>query len=391
MSDGSLEATLQTIEARLTDVEQRPATTLGVLGEATTERYWEAMLVYFLDPANPHGFGTDVLAAFLDALRAHDGTRITPSRHDLDSVQVRSQVATTDGLVDIVLRQEDAWFVCLELKVDARETNAQTERYADASAFGDLVVDDHDGLGEYVYLAPERARASTAGTFVDVAWEHVVPYFEDVVRASSGRYPAKSHAQFADFIDTIRRTLTMDDETIISEETRLYTEYADIIDRLTGAFEDDKGKIFTHLKTTFLADSRGTHEEWAVNTRPSSYINFSKDAWKNLPSGTTIEYEPHVTLTRDTQQIRLRLDIEHGDKDAIRAALCDRLSESELESIHTAGWEFTDTAYAYLAKTVPLDLTTPEASITNASDDLHALHSIIGHHIDAIASQRRDS
>ncbi|WP_323677565.1 PD-(D/E)XK nuclease family protein [Halorubellus sp. PRR65] len=391
MPDDSLEATLQTIEAQLDDVEQRPATTLDVLGEATRERYWEALLVYFLDPANPHGFSTDVLRAFLKALAAHDETTVRAALHDLDGVEVHSQVVTTDGLVDVVLWNDDAWFVCLELKVEAGETDAQTTRYANAPALGDLVVDEHGGVGEYVYLAPRRAGSSSAASFVDVSWEHLVPYFEDVLRASSGQYPAKSQAQFADFVDTIRRTLNMDDDTIISEETRLYTEYAETIDRLVGAFEDDKETVFTRLEEAFLADLGGDRENWRVNTRPNTYINFAKPTCQNLPGGTTIEYEPHVTLNRDTQQIRLRLDIEHGDKDTIRDALRDRLSEDEREALDAADWQVEDTTYAYLAKTCPLDLAAPEASIQTASDDLHALHDIVGPHIDAIVTQRRDA
>ncbi|WP_239640201.1 PD-(D/E)XK nuclease family protein [Halorubrum coriense] len=377
MSETTLETHLQDIEERLAGVDRPPTTTLDILGEAKRERYWEDLLVYFLDSSNPHGFGSDVLQAFLNAITAHDSTSLSSTRSDLGQIEVHSQVPTEDGVFDILLWCEDAWYVVIELKVDAAETGVQTRRYAQATELGDLDVSQHDGVSEYVYLAPGNARSSKSETFVDISWESVVPYFEDVLRTSHGQYPSKSYAQFADYLDTIQQTLNMDDFTTISDETKLYTEYADTIDRLVQAYEDDKNKVFNRLETAFFGELDGDHEEWTVNNRPNTYINFAKKDWGNVAGSVTIEYELHVHLNRDHPDIRLRLDIERGDKQQIRQQLHTKLNENELDRLENNGWEIVDSSYAYFAKSVPLDTEQPDDSIRNAIQTLHSFRQIV--------------
>lgn len=372
-----LETHLQDIEERLAGVDRPPTTTLDILGEAKREQYWEDLLVYFLDSSNPHGFGTDVLQAFLNAVTAHDSTSLSSTRYDLAQVEVQSQVPTEDGVFDILLWCEDAWYVVIELKVDASETGVQTRRYAQATELGNLDVSQHDGTSEYVYLAPENTRSSTSETFVDISWESIVPYFEDVLQSSHGQYPSKSHAQFADYLDTIQQTLNMDDFTTISDETKLYTEYSDTIDRLVQAYEDDTDKVFNRLKTVFFAELDGDREGWTVNNRPNRYINFAKEGWNHVAGGVTIEYELHVHLNRDHPDIRLRLDIEHGEKQQIRQQLHDTLNEDDLDRLENDGWEIVDSGYAYFAKSVPLDPEQPDDSIRNAIQVLHAFRETV--------------
>lgn len=381
---------LQEIEEQIVNIDRPPATTLDILGEAKRERYWEDLLIYFLDSGNPHGFGIDALAAFLNALSAHEGTSLPPIRHDLGQVKVQSQVPTGDGSFDILLWCEDEWYVVIELKVDAAETGAQTRRYAQATKLGDLEVSQHSGASEYVYLAPGSAHSSKSETFIDVSWEHVVPYLEDVLRTSHGQYTSKSRAQFADYLDTIQQTLNMDEFTTISEETKLYTEHSDAIDRLVQAYKDDKAKIFNRLETAFFAELDGDKEDWTVNNRPKTYINFAKKDWDNVAGGVTIEHELHVHLNREHPDIRLRLDIERGEKQKIRKQLHNRLDEDKLDSLKDDDWDIVDSSYAYLAKSAQLDLEQPDASIRNAIDELHEFRKTVEPYIDKIVIEHQN-
>jgi hypothetical protein len=387
VTETTLEAHLQDIEERLAAVKQPPATTLAILGETTRERYWEVLLVYFLDPGNPHGFDTDVLEAFLRALSEHETTSLPDLPYAFDQVEVQSQVPTGDGPFDILLWSKDAWYVVIELKVTAGETDTQTERYANASTLGDLVVSQHEGVGEYVYLAPKNTASSTSDTFVDVSWEHVVPYLEEVLQSSYGRYPSKSHAQFADYLDTIKQTLNMDDFTSISDETKLYTEYADTIDRLVEAYEDDKAKIFSQLQTVFLESIDDAGDDWNVNNRPERYINFAKHDWDDV-GGAGIEYEPHVHLNREHPDIRLRLDIEGTRKQAIREKLAEKLDQADQTALEDAGWEVVDGSYAYLAKSVSFDIDHPGDSIRRAVQDLNDFRAIVEPSLDEIVAEQ---
>ncbi|QAU14475.1 hypothetical protein EKH57_17475 (plasmid) [Halorubrum sp. BOL3-1] len=377
------------MERQLADVNRPPATTLEIIGETKRERYWEDLLVYFLIPDEPHGFGTDVMSAFLKALSEHGGTSFSPRRHNLEQVEVESQVPTSNGPFDILLWNEDEWYIVIELKVSATETGSQTKRYAQASKLGDLRVTPYEGDKEYVYLTPRSTASSTSERFDDVSWEHIIPYFEEVLTTGHGHYPLKSHAQFADYLDTIRQTLNMDDFTTISKETKLYTEYAETIDRLVEAYESDKAEIFNQLQTTFFNELAGSKEEWSINNRPSRYINFAKKGWGNVAGSVQIEYEPHVHLDREHPEIRLRLDIEGTGKSQIRNELHETLNQADRDTLEKADWEVVDGGYAYLAKSVPLDIDDPAASIRHAINDLNQLRETVEPCIDEIVADHQ--
>lgn len=102
---------------------------------------------------------------------------------------------------------------------------------------------------------------------------------------------------YADFLDTIKQTLNMDEFTTISEKTRLYTEYAETIDRLIEAYEDDRAKISNRLRAAFFDELDGSKEDWNVNNQPKRYINFAKEGWESLAGSVRIEYEPYVYST----------------------------------------------------------------------------------------------
>jgi len=375
-------AQLEDLQRELDNIERAPETTLEIFGQSRVEQRWEELLVHFLDSTNPHGFDTDVLRAFLRALYSHGDTSMSGPLRNLEHVKVSSQVSTGNGIADILLRQPDEWFVCIELKVDAPETNAQTDRYAEAARLGDLDTRQHSGTNEYVYIAPTEAPASVSEDFVDISWEHIVTELETVLTDGFGKYPSKSSAQLADFIDTIQLELNMGDINQISEETVLYTEYAETINRVQDAFERDKERLYNSLEETFFAEFG--HDEWTSNTRPNTYIQLYKPEWRNIGPGTNIEYEPHLSLNQKQPTIRLRLDIEHTGKNEIREKLSSKVS---LETFEDAGWEYVDGAYALVAKSVPLDIENPEASVQEAIEELLRLHSLVDDPIEKIVNK----
>jgi hypothetical protein len=183
----------------------------------------------------------------------------------------------------------------------------------------------------------------------------------------------------------------MDEFTTISEETKLYTEYADTIDRLVEAYEDDKATIFNYLQTTFLDELDSPEEAWDVNNRPKRYINFAKNDWDNVAGSVRIEYEPHVHLNRDYPEIRLRLDIENTGKQQIRNELNEKLDQAEHDALEDADWEVVDGSYAYLAKSVPFDVDHPADSVRRAIQNLNELRAIVEPYIDEIVTEHQNS
>ncbi|MGB9985773.1 PD-(D/E)XK nuclease family protein [Salarchaeum japonicum] len=386
MDETDYQAQLEGLRGKLNNIERPPETTLEILGQSRVEQRWEELLVYFLDSTNPHRFDTDVLRAFLRAVHSHGDTSMSGPLRSLETVEVSSQVSTDDGIFDILLRQPDEWFVCIELKVDSPETNAQTERYADATRLGDIDTRQYSGTDEYVYIAPKDAPDSVSEDFVDISWEQIVAELETVLTDGFGKYPTKSSAQLADFIDTIQLELNMGDINQISDETVLYTEYAETINRVRDAFERDKERLYNSLEETFFAEFG--HEGWVSNTRPNTYIQLYKPEWRDVGSGTNIEYEPHLSLNQKQPTIRLRLDIEHTGKAELREKLSSRVSQ---ETFEDAGWEYVNGAYALVAKSLPLDIENPQASIQAATEEIQQLHSLVGEPIEEIVNEYTDS
>lgn len=389
MSKPSINEQIEAIRQQLDSTERLPVPTLEVIGEEQVEAHWQSLLVYFIRQGNPHGFGSDVLSAFLDAVKFHSKTELKPESYDADKINIQSEVPTGNGVVDLLITHEDDWFMCIELKVRSSETGNQTVRYANASHLGNLAVSEYESRREYLYLAPESSSEPISDLFVSISWHQIVSELENVLREGQGQYPAKSTAQLADYIDTIKRELNMTDTNEISEETKLYIEHHDLVDRLKDSFKDERKSLYRQLKQAFFDGSDIDPDYWQVNNSPKRYINFYKESWRSLDTGTNFEYEPHIRLKRENPHIRLRLDIEHGDKEIIRSEFKNQLGEDGLEKLETNGWEITEDTYGYLGKTTPIDLESPEESIRDAVRDLHQLRDIIEPYIETVSEKHQ--
>jgi hypothetical protein len=225
---------------RLPTLEEPPLTTLAILGETRTEAYWEALLEYHLDPKAPHGFGTDVLEAFFSVLRSDTQSTLYPQIHNLSAVQVASQVGTHDGVPDLLLWVPDEWFCCIELKAHSGESDDQTIRYADSKTLGPLTVTDYpESARHYLYLAPAATAPPASERFVEMNWEAILPSFRELLATDRGQYPAKSRAQFADYIDTLEDELNMTEyEEYEREKVALAIEHGDAITTAQSAVEE---------------------------------------------------------------------------------------------------------------------------------------------------------
>jgi hypothetical protein len=128
---------LRTSLEALPEVTEPPKPMLRILGSARSEQKWNTMLAYFLDPTQPHGFGADLLKAFLDRVGQVTDDEIDYYHRDIEQVTVDTEVTSPqDNRLDILIRVPDEWFVCIESKVDASEGNRQTQRYVEDTHIG---------------------------------------------------------------------------------------------------------------------------------------------------------------------------------------------------------------------------------------------------------------
>ena len=133
---------------RLTDLKKKldalpkadepPPTTLQILGRSPLEDDWQQLLVHYLTPEKAHGFGNSVLEHLLDELSEKSSLGFSYSKFDIENVRVEQEVITEKGIPDVIIWSPENWFICIEAKIEASETNDQTERYVDVTEFGSI-------------------------------------------------------------------------------------------------------------------------------------------------------------------------------------------------------------------------------------------------------------
>lgn len=367
----------------LENLKASRATTLEIIGRSESERDWQDLLAYFLDPSKPHNMGTTVLEAFVDVIATHSETSVSGLTNDLDTVTVETEVSTPPkGFADLLIWSQGDWFICIEMKVDAGETDNQTERYAKAPRLGSLVKDTHEAQGgesQYVYLAPDDASPpKQTDKFVEIPWRDVVSNIEAQLTVDDEK--SRSRTQLSEFLLTIKKHLTMDEYNTISEEAQLYAEYKSEIKNIRKEYENELNRLKDMMQEALENEFQAA--EWQTNHRGgrTHWIQLYKSTWHN--DAFHIEYEPHFKLSKNPPEIRIAIDIEKGNRQLKANVLnyfTDHLDESVVEK---EGWVITGEIRRCLTKSVPLDVDSPRTSIEEVVQSLRAFDTKVGHHID---------
>ncbi len=297
--------------AQLPDVEALPKTLLHVLRRGSKETYWNKILSYFLNPTEPHGFGTDFLEAFLSLLKSNSELTFDFTGLDFSEIEVESEWTThgTGDRPDIVIYSGRNWFVCVEMKVGASEGKNQTKRYARSTEIGDIPKNEFPENGQYyVYLSGRDAADASADEFANVSWREVVAELERFQVRSRGRYPAKSLAQLDDFLDTIRREMNTTNgafEENQLEKMQLYLKYPNEIDRAweaREAFDDVYEREVDSWSKRFYNDFKPSNwsEKWHCES--DKWGQIYREGWRR-----TNKLKP----TNDRDEALYRVEFRH--------------------------------------------------------------------------------
>jgi hypothetical protein len=267
-----------------------------VLGESRVEDYWQQLFVHFLTPEEAHGLNEDFLKYVLDSLSSRDDMDFSYSHIDLKDVNVEQEVSTDEGRPDILIWSREDWFLCIEMKIDASESEKQTQRYVDTDKFGGIDLDKEDVLDaghHYVYLAPERASEPEANEFVTVSWEWLASELRSFLADNFAEYPTRTTAQLNDFIDTIRSELTMTEyEENRQEKLELAIEHYEPMKEVLGVLSEYKEELIETWPGWFKGMNPDGWEEdewyahitnnrWKVVRRNEWAINFDAKTHKN--------------------------------------------------------------------------------------------------------------
>jgi hypothetical protein len=311
----------------LPEAEEPPPTTLQALGQGTREQAWQRLLFHFLSSTEAHGFGHDLLEHFLSELAGCDDLEYTFSRFDLPDIQIETEVVTSnDRRPDAVIWFSENWFICCELKIASPEGDDQTRDYVDADSFDSIELDKDDVQPDdrhYIYIAPkdqiapDDATSPEAEEFVPVTWEWVASTFESFLISSQGKYPARTTAQFNEFIGTIQSELIMTEyEETQQDKVELYFDYYDEITDVQQAFTDrwdeftaNWGVKLAHALdgATIIEDAStpedyvlaeiplrdGERRQWVFRQNHSTWgMIFPREWWTKLDEGIQIADSP---------------------------------------------------------------------------------------------------
>lgn len=270
----------------LPEVPEPPKPMLRILGSMRSERKWNTLLAYFLDPSQPHGFDADLLKRFLDKLDRETNTEIEYFHSDIQEVSVNTEVTSPqNNRLDIVIRAPEEWFVCIESKVDAPEEEGKPQRYLEDDHVGNEPKAEYPEEGHhYVFLSKAFSPDVMAGGFEDLYWRHVVEAFQEELDFSHGRYPERSVSQLNDFLSTIITVTNMEEdnfEQIQKEKVQLLSEYRDDIDELFEAAEALRERTVEQWPELFRSqvDDALWTDDWTTRREPREWGCIFKRGW----------------------------------------------------------------------------------------------------------------
>ena len=316
------ESVLETLSDRLRALDDSvpsPRTLFDVAGISRSESAWQYTLAYFLDPNEPHGFGSAILETFLTLVEEQPHSSFEFYEYNLEDIQIQVEASGDTGRPDIVLWLDEAWFLCIELKVDAPETEFQTERYTAASRFGDLRTNSIPPSGHhFVYLASRTASEPSADEFLHLTWQEVVSEFSSAFNSNIMTNPASSVAQLHDFVRHIKQELHMvSNQNSNPEKVELAFEHSETINELSAAAAEFIEEYQSSWDTRFEQNPPdGWTDEWTTIRFGNNWGRLVKTEWM-LPENQSGEPKKTSGFSIAISIDMKRDDFERGETEAV--------------------------------------------------------------------------
>jgi len=284
-ANATLEADLRALERkweRITDIPASPRSVMDVIeyslgSQKKAEVYVNRLLAYFLDPEEPHGMDAEFLRAVLNGLP--EECDFQEDIHDLsdvvvdDQVQVKEMVdGTTEssGIVDLLIEVPNEWFLMIELKFSAADT--QTEfYYREATHVGGEPKTDYESGTYYLYLHQHGQPVANEPNFENWTWGALsTDVLEPFLLENAARHPQRTVTQLREFNDDIQSIAGMtEQQENTQEKIALYLEHYDAIRDVSDTF-DSRWDDFTDEWGTRLGEA-------LERNRLGSYSNFDED------------------------------------------------------------------------------------------------------------------
>ncbi|WCT80241.1 PD-(D/E)XK nuclease family protein [Novosphingobium humi] len=269
-----------------------PFEAMGVVGH---EIRHSNFLAYYLDPARPHGLGSECLKAVMRAVAkayrgwdaAKDGPAITPLDFhlmDFDQVKIEREWRNIDLLVVL---PGPKLVIAFELKINAREHGNQLERYTQA-------VSEHypadEGWGEIlVYLTKHGGETENhRDAWLPLGLNEVAQELDRVAAEAGGGDHAREY--LSSYLAMLRRH-HLPNARLDDLAAKLWSQHREALEFLMERSPQVGGGIFGRLydarKT--LAQSLATTAGITVvpDECARSIIRFAVPSWDSYPGMLT--------------------------------------------------------------------------------------------------------
>jgi len=277
---------------QLTAVPETPRSLMDVIEyslgtQRKAEVYINRLFAYFLDPEQPHRMNAEFLRVFLNGLP--DTCGFEEDIHDLSDVVVDDQVRLTEqvdgetvssGFVDLAVQVPNEWFLLVELKFSAEDT--QTEFYRqDVTHIDGVPKDNYESGAYYLYLHQDDRPDANDPEFSNWTWTAFVEtVLTDFIVDNAPRYPQRTVVQLHEFADDIRSITGMSDPTDnVDEKIELYLDHYEAIADVTATFEN-QWETFSHNWPSRLSDRLVTVDQGSIRSESDYHVLFecSNDA-----------------------------------------------------------------------------------------------------------------
>lgn len=391
INESTIKQQLRSFQQEFRSSSEPNQTLFDIIGRSTQEEDWQQLLAYFLRPAKGHGFGSEILESFLNTVETQ--TQISGLDGSPETVRVDVEVQTpSKRRVDLLLSQEDSWFLCIELKVRASEHQDQTVSYVEAEYIGTRAKSSFPDSGHhYLYLTPDQADQPTSEDFEHLDWSVLEENWRNVLekhRSEDGTFPSRGVAQFAEFLVMIRSEAG----SPLTEMERYYRDVASA----RRAYEELATSLATALEKGVQQKTDG-RDPLRIRRKRRGFPQFDhgkynrievdKPLWQAGRSKSTILFEfnfhlrPHLGPgeTQQRPSVAINLDIRGGAdlKTTLREKFKSRV-EPDLYRQHGFGRPHTNTKWHFLTKEVLLDETdTPVSELLEAFDVLYQFEPVL--------------
>jgi hypothetical protein len=290
----------------------KPLTIPKIFNKTYDENFISDFLSYILNPFE-NGVGFGPLNALLNFSQNNEKIQLDNSLSKRD-ISIRREHPFEDRKrIDLRITIRDELVICIENKILMSEGKYQTKNYAES------IKKEFPGYNYiFLYLSPTKNIAPSSDEFIHISYSDLIERLEPIGNTSF--HLDRKRLLFKEFILHIKEYI-MDAKTLyLSEKSKLYLKYKDVIDDLSQSFKNNSDDHFEYCMEIIKSIYTKEEEEWEFNfTADRVYQQVFKKNWpRNKNLNIHFEYNFPEKSLLIKQKIGFMLDVEGQKKREFR-------------------------------------------------------------------------